>query len=152
MDDGSASGRKYVGVPALLIMGLGLSLLPFADGMTMLMIAGVLAGLGNGLSSGFVLTLGSDLAPLDDPGEFLGVWRFISDTGGAIGPPLIGGIAQVMALGTATWFTGGVAGLGALALVVSGKGDRGAKAAVEEAEVKCTDDIATALSNDSKPR
>ena len=110
-------GRKYVGVPALLIMGLGLSLLPFADGMTMLMIAGVLAGLGNGLSSGFVLTLGSDLAPLKAPGEFLGVWRFISDVGGAVGPPLIGGIAQIMALASATWFTGGVAGLGAIALI-----------------------------------
>lgn len=110
-------GRKYVGVPALLVMGLGLSLLPFADGITMLMVAGVLAGLGNGLSSGFVLTLGSDLAPLKDPGEFLGVWRFISDVGGATGPPLIGGIAQVMALASATWFTGGVAGLGAILLI-----------------------------------
>ena len=111
-------GRKYVGVPALMIMGLGLSLLPLADGVTMLMIAGVLAGLGNGLSSGFVLTLGSDLAPVKDPGEFLGVWRFISDVGGAAGPPLIGGIAQIMALASATWFTGGVAGLGSIALAV----------------------------------
>ena len=33
------------------------------------------------------------------------------------GPPLIGGIAQIMALSTATWFTGGVAGIGAIALI-----------------------------------
>lgn len=110
-------GRKYVGVPALIVMGAGLALLPFANGLTSLMAAAVLAGLGNGLSSGFVLTLGSDLAPLDDPGEFLGVWRFISDVGGAAGPPFIGVIAQIFALSSATWITGGFAGIGAIALI-----------------------------------
>ena len=111
-------GRKYAGVPALLVMGAGLSLLPFATGQPMLMGAAIIAGLGNGLSSGFVLTLGSDLAPLDDPGEFLGVWRFVSDIGRAASPPLIGGVAQVLALSTATWLTGGFALFGAVALAL----------------------------------
>ncbi len=111
-------GRKHVGVPSLLVMGAGLSLLPLATGQPLLMTAAILAGLGNGLSSGFVLTLGSDLAPLDDPGEFLGVWRFVSDVGGALGPPFIGGVAQILALSSATWFTGGFALVGAAALAL----------------------------------
>ena len=112
-------GRKFVGVPSLLVMGAGLAMLPFAQvSVTFLVIAALLAGFGNGLSSGFVLTLGSDLAPLDDPGEFLGVWRFVSDVGSAGGPPLIGGIAQLMSLASASWVTGGVAVIGAVLLVI----------------------------------
>ena len=82
-----------------------------------------------------MLTLGSDLAPLKDPGEFLGVWRFISDVGGAVGPPLIGGIAQIVALASATWFTGGVAGIGALALITRGQGDSGEAPVASEAKM-----------------
>ena len=112
-------GRKFVGVPSLLVMGAGLAMLPFAQvSVTFLVIAALLAGFGNGLSSGFVLTLGSDLAPLNDPGEFLGVWRFVSDVGSAGGPPLIGGIAQLMSLASASWVTGGVAVIGAVLLVI----------------------------------
>ena len=112
-------GRKFVGVPSLLVMGAGLATLPFAQtSATFLVIASLLAGFGNGLSSGFVLTLGSDLAPLDDPGEFLGVWRFVSDVGSAGGPPLIGGLAQLMSLASASWVTGGVAAVGAVLLVL----------------------------------
>ena len=112
-------GRKFVGVPALIVMGAGLALLPFAQvSAGFLVAAALLAGFGNGLSSGFVLTLGSDLAPLDDPGEFLGVWRFVSDVGGAGGPPLIGGLAQLMSLASASWVTSGIAVLGAVLLLV----------------------------------
>lgn len=112
-------GRKFVGVPSLLVMGTGLAMLPFAQtSATFLVIASLLAGFGNGLSSGFVLTLGSDLAPQGDPGEFLGVWRFVSDVGSAGGPPLIGGLAQLISLASASWVTGGVAAIGAVLLVL----------------------------------
>ncbi len=112
-------GRKFVGVPSLLVMGTGLAMLPFAQtSATFLVIAALLAGFGNGLSSGFVLTLGSDLAPQGDPGEFLGVWRFVSDVGSAGGPPLIGGLAQLISLASASWVTGGVAAIGAILLVL----------------------------------
>ena len=94
-------------------------MLPFAQtSATFLVIASLLAGFGNGLSSGFVLTLGSDLAPQGDPGEFLGVWRFVSDVGSAGGPPLIGGLAQLISLASASWVTGGVAAIGAILLVL----------------------------------
>jgi MFS family permease len=110
-------GRKFTGVPAYLTLAAGLAVIPFAGSFSALMLVGVLAGLGNGLSSGFVLTLGSDFAPRENPGEFLGVWRFISDGGGASGPLVVGGLAQAFSLGTASVVTGGFGVAGALILV-----------------------------------
>jgi MFS family permease len=110
-------GRKYVGIPAYLILGGGFALIPLADSYALLMLVGILVGLGNGLSSGFVLTMGVDFAPKDNPGEFLGVWRFISDAGGASGPAAIGGIAALFALGTASVLTAGVGLAGTLILI-----------------------------------
>ena len=61
--------------------------------------------------------MGVDLSPRDSPGEFLGVWRLISDTGGAGGPIVIGSIAQVITLGVASVATAGVGVVGALMLI-----------------------------------
>ena len=112
-------GRKYTGIPAYLILAGAFALIPvIATNFAMLMLIGVLVGIGNGLSSGFVLTLGTDFAPPDNPGEFLGVWRFISDGGGAAGPSAIGGFAAATAsLGAASVFTAGIGGVGALVLI-----------------------------------
>lgn len=92
-------GRKHAIVPSFLIMGLGLLLVPFTTGFGSLLAAGLLIGLGNGVGSGTMMTLGADLAPPDATGEFLGLWRMIGDAGMVGGPLLVGTVAQVTTLG-----------------------------------------------------
>ncbi|HWV34617.1 MAG TPA: MFS transporter [Thermomicrobiales bacterium] len=91
-------GRKYASVPTFLIMGVGLGLLPFANSFGSLLAIGLLIGLGNGLGSGTMMTLGADLAPEGATGEFLGIWRLIGDIGMVLGPLLVGIIASTMSL------------------------------------------------------
>jgi MFS family permease len=110
-------GRKSTGIPAFVILAIAMGLIPLTGSFGTLMAVGLLAGFGNGLSTGFVFTMGTDLAPKENPGEFIGVWRFISDTGGAAGPVMIGGITQVVSLAAASVTTMGIGLLGAFMLV-----------------------------------
>jgi MFS family permease len=84
-------------------------LIPLAADFTGLLLAAMVIGLGNGLGSGVMMTLGADLAPPEATGEFLGVWRLLGDTGSAVGPIAIGFVAG--------WF-----GLAGGALVLAGLG------------------------------
>ena len=110
-------GRKSTGTPAFLVLGIAVALIPQTGTFGALLAVGLLAGLGNGLSSGFVLITGTDLSPKNNPGGFLGVWRFISDTGGASGPVAIGGLAQIVTLGVASLATAGIGAFGAFMLI-----------------------------------
>ncbi|RMG84915.1 MAG: MFS transporter [Chloroflexi bacterium] len=92
-------GRKYAIVPPFILQSLGMALIPFTADFSGLLAAAMLMGFGNGLSAGTMMTLGSDLAPADTRGEFLGVWRLIGDTGATGGPVIVGGIADVLTLG-----------------------------------------------------
>lgn len=111
-------GRKWTGGPSLLILAAGLALLPLTGGFVSMLAVGVILGLGNGLSSGLVLTMGADIAPKGSAGEFLGVWRLITDSGGAAGPLAIGGIAQGLALGAACFATAGIGVAGAAVMIL----------------------------------
>jgi MFS family permease len=73
-------------------------MVPFAQSFEGLLIAGLVIGLGNGIGSGSMMTLGADLAPPEATGEFLGVWRLIGDVGMVTGPLLVGLIASWMGL------------------------------------------------------
>ena len=105
----------------MLLMGTGFIALAFThdsaqSAMWFAMFAAVL-GVGNGLSSGILLTLGADVAPRDDPAPFLGSWRTLTDAGGAVSPLLVSGIAAAATLSVATGVVGAIGLLGALAFV-----------------------------------
>lgn len=108
-------GRKWTAAPCITLLSTALMLLPLVSGFNGLLMVGLLAGFGNGLGTGVVMTLGSDLSPPGRRGEFLGVWRLISDLGLAGGPLLVGGLTKISTLATATC---AVAGVGLLGLFV----------------------------------
>ncbi|MCJ7549480.1 MAG: MFS transporter [Anaerolineae bacterium] len=103
-------GRKYSFVPSFALQAVGMACVPLAGGFAGLLACASLIGLGNGLSSGGMMTLGSDLAPDNARGEFLGVWRLIGDGGATAGPAVVGFVADGLALPSAA-LTLAVAGL-----------------------------------------
>ncbi|MEV4688720.1 MFS transporter [Microbacterium sp. LWH3-1.2] len=114
-------GRLWAALPAMILMGAGFVALAFTHdlpqaAMWFAMFAAVL-GVGNGLSSGILLTLGADVAPKADPAPFLGSWRTLTDAGGAVAPLLVSGIAAVASLSVATGVMGAIGLVGALAFV-----------------------------------
>ncbi|MCR2801191.1 MFS transporter [Microbacterium sp. zg-Y818] len=90
-------GRLWAALPAMLLMSAGFLALSFTHdvdqaAMWFAMFAAVL-GVGNGLSSGILLTLGADTAPKDDPAPYLGSWRTLTDAGGAVAPLIVSALA-----------------------------------------------------------
>lgn len=94
-------GRVWVAVPFLLILGVGMVLLPLAHGFAMVAVVSTVMGVGNGLGSGIVQTLGADAAPVVGRAQFLSAWRFLSLIGQNGAPLLVSGVTLVASLGVA---------------------------------------------------
>ena len=99
-------GRQWVAIPSTVIMGIALLLIPLTATFTGLLLAALLIGFGNGISSGLIMTLGADFSPDRGRGQFLGLWRFISDAGSTGGPVLLSGVTAVATLGSGVSATG----------------------------------------------
>jgi MFS family permease len=111
-------GRKATAIPALVLLAIGLGLLPLATSFTVLTVFALIAGFGNGLGSGLNMTLSTDYAPAENPGEFIGVWRFIVDAGTTGGPFLVGILATALSLTGAAFVVGMLGISGAFVLTV----------------------------------
>ena len=94
-------GRRWAAASSILVMSVSLALMPLTGSFLSLLLVGMLAGAGNGLGSGFLMTMGTDLAPRRGAGEFIGLWRLIGDLGTTAGPTVIGAVAAVLSLGLA---------------------------------------------------
>jgi len=106
-------GRKWTGVPCMVLSALSLVLLPVTQGYYSLLAVSLLSGFANGLGTGLLLTLGSDLAPSTARGEFLGIWRLIGDVGHAGGPLMIGVLIELATLAAAATTAAGIGLMGA---------------------------------------
>lgn len=109
-------GRNWVAVPSMTLMGISLLLMPLTTGATSLLLVAMLIGFGNGIGSGMIMTLGADHSPRHGRAQFLGVWRFLSDTGSSSGPVLLAGLTALVSLAFGIAATG-VIGLAAAAVL-----------------------------------
>lgn len=114
-------GRLWAAMPAMVLMGIGFLALSFThDGDSAVLWFGMLAavlGVGNGLSSGILLTLGADTAPKQEPAAFLGSWRTLTDAGGAVTPLIVSGVTAIASLSVASGVIGVVGLVGALGFI-----------------------------------
>ena len=110
-------GRRYATIPGFFIFATGMGLMPLTGNFWTLLATTIAMGLGNGLGSGTMMTLGADFAPREGAAEFLGLWRLAGDFGGAVGPLVVGNIADIWSLGISGFALGGI---GYLAVLIFG--------------------------------
>lgn len=106
-------GRSAVAVPSMLVMGTCFGVLPLATTVTAVAADALALGFGNGISSGVVLTLGSDASPRVGRAHFLAGWRLTTALGQAAGPLLVTLLAAVASLSAAAIVIGAIGWLGA---------------------------------------
>lgn len=94
-------GRVWVAVPFLVVLGAGMVLLPLSHGFASVTVVSTVMGVGNGLGSGIVQTLGADAAPVFGRAQFLAAWRFLSLIGQNGAPLLVSGVTVLAGLGPA---------------------------------------------------
>ncbi|MFT4305592.1 MAG: MFS transporter [Microbacterium sp.] len=109
-------GRLWACLPSMVIMSGAFLALAFThdlrSAVSCFIVVAILVGIGNGLSSGILMTIGADVAPVSEPAPFLGSWRTLTDVGGAAIPVIIAAVSAAATLPIATAVVGviGLAG------------------------------------------
>ena len=111
-------GRKFCSVPSFTVMGLGMFLVAVSDSWMLLLLASAVLGIGNGLGSGALMTLGVDLSPPDRISEFLGAWRAIGEVGELSGSVLPGQFGDSVGFENGSMILGAIGLFGGLLILL----------------------------------
>ena len=109
-------GRLWIAIPSMLVMALAMVLLPLTQSLPAVITVALLLGIGNGIGSGILMTLGADTAPERGRAQYLGIWRLFGDTGNAAGPLGVSLGAALGSLGAGVIAMGGIGVLATAAL------------------------------------
>jgi MFS family permease len=100
-------GRRWSALPTLLGLSLSFALITVANDATTFLAVALVMSLANGVGSGIILVIGSDLAPRGERNEFLASYRLLVDAGVAATPLAISGITALFGIAAAMfWITG----------------------------------------------
>jgi MFS family permease len=106
-------GRRWSALPTLLGLSFTFSLLTVANDATTFLAVALVMSLANGVGSGIILVIGSDLAPKGERNEFLASYRLLVDAGVATTPILISLTAAAFGLASAMFALTGAGIIGA---------------------------------------
>jgi MFS family permease len=107
-------GRRWSALPTLLGLSLTFALLTIANDPTTFLTVALIMSVANGVGSGIILVIGSDLAPKGERNEFLASYRLLVDAGVAATPLAISGITALFGLATAMFWVTGTGIIGAV--------------------------------------
>ncbi|MFH0896997.1 MAG: MFS transporter, partial [Candidatus Bathyarchaeota archaeon] len=99
-------GRKVALVPSFVLAGIVYLFFPFTTDFTSIILTSIALGGAQGIGGGATMTIATDLAPEEMRGQFLGLWNTIGDVGNAIGPLILGIMADTFSLVTPFYFIG----------------------------------------------
>ncbi len=102
-------GRKYTLIPGTFFMAFSLVVLVLFPSLGGYVAGTLLLAFGNGLATGVIMSIGSDLAPEKSRGQFLGVWRFVCDLGFTGGPLFVTGLMGLCGLAASSLALGALA-------------------------------------------
>jgi MFS family permease len=109
-------GRRWVALPCIILLSLGLAMVPLTSSFFSLAVVAAFIGLGNGFGTGINNTLASDFSPDFGRNHFFGIWRLVMDSGTVGGPLLVAAATALVSLGASAVVVAGTGAAGALVL------------------------------------
>jgi MFS family permease len=114
-------GRKWAAVPAAVLSLIGFIMIPFFDTLPLLILAGLVIGVANGLAMGAMTIYTFDIVPAEFRGQLQALRRSVGEVGAVLSPPVVGIMAEAYDASMAFWVVAPLHAVAAILLIFVAK-------------------------------